>query len=221
MIAVTPAQLHLLAPNIRSVYDQAFASADTVLAKFGINATPVRLRHFMAQILHESGGLMLLQENLNYSAPRLPVVWPKRFRPKGPLDPAAYAHDPQKLGDAVYGNRMGNGPNEGYLYRGRGMIQTTGKEGYQTAVKLLHAAYPGQALPDLVTNPDALLTADWSLKVAAAEYADYGCNAMADTDSGTPATSAAALRRITRRINGGENGLTERGEWLKRCAKLW
>ena len=62
----------------------------------------------MAQMLYESGGLTIQFENLNYSAERLPKVWPSRFKPKGSLNPIDYAHNPQKLANEVYGGRMGN-----------------------------------------------------------------------------------------------------------------
>ena len=221
MIAITAAQLHLLAPNIRAIYAGAFATADADLAKFAINDTPVRLRHFMAQVLHESGGFALLWESMNYSGPGLVATWPDRFQPKGPLDPNAYAHQAEKIGNEVYGNRMGNGSTDGYLYRGRGLIQTTGKDGYLAATKALRDAYPGQAVPDFVAIPEALLDPMWCLKVAAAEYQGYGCNGVADTDTGAPQVTDAALRKITRLINGGLIGLSSRAEWLRRVSGVW
>ena len=221
MIPITTAQLHLLAPNIRTTYANAFATADAELSKFGINATPHRLRHFMAQMLQESGGLKVLWESMNYSAPRLPVVWPVRFQPKGPLDPNAFAHNPEKLGNSVYGNRMGNTATNGFFYRGRGLIQTTGHDGYVSANKALADNYPGSGAPDFTVDPDALLDAKWCLKVAAAEYAGYGCNAVADTDTGDPTVTEAALRKITRLINGGLTGLADRRDWLRKVSKVW
>ena len=90
-ISVTLNQLVLLAPSARSSYRDAFRQGQAVLDRRGISASPLRLAHFMAQVLHESGGLMIQFENLNYSAERLPKVWPSRFKPTGPLDPLAYA----------------------------------------------------------------------------------------------------------------------------------
>src|ERR1700704_5169576 len=92
-VLVTLEQIATLAPSARSSYRDAFAAGQDVLDRFGISDTPLRVAHFMAQILHESGGLTIQFENLNYSAERLPRFWPKRFRPVGPLDPAAFAHN--------------------------------------------------------------------------------------------------------------------------------
>jgi putative chitinase len=148
---------------------------------------------------------------LNYSAARLPVVWPKRFKPSGPLDPAAYAHNPEKLANEVYGKRMGNvAPGDGYRYRGRGLLQITGKDGYAEARRVLLPSYPG--VPDFTRDPDAVVGAEWCLKVAAAEWSAKGCNALADQDS---------IRAVTRAINGGLVGLADRMEWLRRTQDVW
>jgi putative chitinase len=88
-LTVSPAQLSQLAPNARSSYREAFAAGQGVLERFEISANALRLAHFMAQMLHESGALTIQFENLNYSAERLPKVWPSRFAPKGPLSGAA------------------------------------------------------------------------------------------------------------------------------------
>ncbi|MFA5902710.1 MAG: hypothetical protein WC836_02160, partial [Desulfobacula sp.] len=83
-IQITPEQIASLAPSARSSYREAFANGQEVLDRFGISDTPLRLAHFMAQMLHESGAFTIQFENLNYSALRLPMVWPGRFMPKGP-----------------------------------------------------------------------------------------------------------------------------------------
>ena len=112
-INVTLAQILHLTPNARSSYREAFQNGQAVLDQHEISETPLRIAHFMAQVLHETGGLTIQFENLNYSPERLPKVWPSRFQPKGPLNPSVYAHNPQKLANEVYGGRMGNtGPND-------------------------------------------------------------------------------------------------------------
>ena len=117
-LTVTLDQILQLAPNARSSYREAFRNGQPVFEQFGVSETPLRVAHFMAQVLHESGGLANQIESLNYSAERLPKVWPSRFKPTGPLDPADFAHNQQKLGNEVYGGRMGNtGPNDGFTYR--------------------------------------------------------------------------------------------------------
>jgi putative chitinase len=210
-VIVTPDQVLQLAPNIRSSYREAFENGQAVLERSDISAAPLRVAHFMAQILHESGGLTIQFENLNYSPERLPKVWPSRFRPKGPLDPAGYGHDPQKLANAVYGGRMGNvAPNDGFTYRGRGLLQLTGKESYQAATTVLRRISPDA--PGFVGNPDEVIGARWCLDIAAAEWATKGCNALADQDD---------IQAITRAINGGQIGLAERIEWSKRTKTIW
>ena len=165
----------------------------------------------MAQVLQESDGMMVQFENLNYSAERLPKVWPKRFKPGGPLDPAAYAHDARKLANEVYGGRMGNmAADDGYRYRGRGLVQLTGRDSYAEATTILRKSFADA--PDLVREPDAVIGAEWCLRVAAAEWSAKGCNVLADKD---------AIAAVTRAINGGLIGLAQRREWLKRAQFIW
>jgi putative chitinase len=210
-VNITLEQVLRLAPNARSSYREAFQNGQAVLDRYKISETPLRVAHFMAQILHESGGLSIQFENLNYSAERLPRVWPSRFKPKGPLNPANYAHNPQNLANEVYGGRMGNTePNDGYNYRGRGLLQLTGKASYQEATTLLRKDSPNA--PDFVAAPDEVISAAWCLAIAACEWAAKGCNTFADQDD---------IRKITRAINGGQIGLAERMEWAKRTKAIW
>ena len=210
-VTVTLDQILHLAPNARSSYRDAFQNGQDVLDRAGISDTPLRIAHFMAQVLHESGGLMIQFENLNYSADRLPMVWPSRFSPTGPLDPDAYAHNPQKLANEVYGGRMGNtDPDDGFTFRGRGLIQLTGKDSYREATARLRAISPDA--PDLVANPDEVISSSWCVAIAAAEWTACGCNTFADQDDVT---------KVTRAINGGTIGLSERKEWLQRTKAVW
>jgi putative chitinase len=210
-VIVTIDQVLQLAPNVRSSYREAIENGQAVLDRNEISAAPLRVAHFMAQILHESGGLTIQFENLNYSPERLPKVWPSRFQPKGPLDPAEYGHNPQALANEVYGGRMGNvAPGDGFTYRGRGLLQLTGKESYQAATTILRKTSP--EAPDFVADPDQVISAQWCLEIAAAEWAAKGCNAMADQDD---------IKAITRAINGGQIGLAERIEWSKRTKAIW
>jgi putative chitinase len=152
-IQVTIDQVLALAPNTRSNYREAFKNGQAFLDKYEISDTALRVSHFMAQILQESGGLAFFNETLNYSANRLSKVWPSKFQPKGTLVPSDYANNPQKLANKVYGGRMGNtGPDDGYTYRGRGLLQLTGKDSYKQATDTLQGDYP-QA-PDFVSLPD-------------------------------------------------------------------
>jgi putative chitinase len=210
-VNITLEQIQRLAPNARSSYREAFQNGQPVLDQSGISATPLRVAHFMAQMLHESGGLAIQIESLNYSAERLPKVWPTRFKPTGRLDPAAFAHNQEKLGNEVYGGRMGNTlPNDGFTYRGRGLLQLTGKDSYREATTTLRAQNP--AAPDFVATPDAVFGGQWCLAVAAAEWASKGCNAFADQDD---------IRKVTRAINGGLIGLSDRTAWLRLTKAVW
>ena len=210
-VTVTLDQILHLAPNARSSYREAFQNGQPLLDRFSISDTPLRLAHFMAQVLHESDGLANQIESLNYSAERLPKVWPSRFKPTGPLDPADFAHNQQKLGNEVYGGRMGNtGPNDGFTYRGRGLLQLTGRDSYREATATLRAQNP--AAPDFVAMPDAVFSAQWCLAIAVAEWASKGCNAHADVDD---------IRKVTKAINGGLIGLSDRRERLRLAKAVW
>jgi putative chitinase len=210
-VIVSLDQVLRLAPNARSSYREAFQNGQEILDRSGISATALRVAHFMAQILHESGGLSIQFENLNYSPERLPKVWPARFRPKGALDPAEFAHNPEKLANEVYGGRMGNaGPNDGFTYRGRGLMQLTGKASYEEATRSLRSHV--STAPDFVASPDDVISSQWCLAIAASEWVKKGCNALADQDN---------IRAVTRAINGGQIGLAERMEWAKRTKVIW
>ena len=210
-VIITLDQIQHLAPNVRSSYREAFQNGQAVLDQCGISKTPLRVAHFMAQVLHESGGLAIQIESLNYSAERLPQVWRTRFKPVGPLNPADFAHNQQKLGNEVYGGRMGNtGPNDGFTYRGRGLLQLTGKDSYHEATTTLRAQIP--AAPDFVALPDEVCSGQWCLAVAAAEWLSKGCNALADQDD---------IQKVTRAINGGLIGLSGRIEWLRLTKAVW
>lgn len=203
MVKITSAQLQQLAPNARSSYRQAFAEADTVLAKYRINDNALRVAHFMAQILHESGALTIQQENMNYSARRMTQVWKRRFPTVESAQP--YAHNPEKLANKVYGGRMGNvHPGDGWKYIGRGMLQITGRESYERFGNLLGV--------DLVNNPELAFSAEWVLKIACEEWVASNCNKFADADN---------LKRVTRAINGGEIGIASRRDWLTKTQKIW
>ncbi len=161
----------------------------------------LRIAHFMGQVCHESGGFSIGAENMNYTNPhRLMDVWPSRFKT---LDFAnQYIKNPQKLANLVYANRMGNGDTasgDGFKYRGRGPMQTTGKESY--------ARFSKKIFNDnrLLDNPDLLLDINVGLQCAFIEWNDGSCNKFADADE---------LKSITKIINGGLIGLDGRRLWL-------
>ena len=163
-----------------------------VCDKYEIN-TPERVAGFLAQVGHESGGLRFTVENLNYRADALTRVWPSRF-PPGIAE--SYAMQPEKIANRAYADRMGNGneaSGDGWKYRGRGLIQLTGADNY--ADFSLSADNEALSDPDSVAEPElAALSAGWF-------WSRNGLNALAD---------AKDIVGMTRRINGGTNGLDDR-----------
>lgn len=104
---------------------------NTAMRAHGID-TVEKKAAFLAQISVESADFNNTEENLNYSAERLHKVWPRRFPTIDSVKP--YAHNSEALGNHVYANRLGNGDEasgDGYLFRGRGLIQTTGRSNYR------------------------------------------------------------------------------------------
>lgn len=176
--------------------DQVAKLLNLELPKGEIN-TKLRVAAFIAQCGHESLDFNRLEENLNYKADRLRVVFPKYF----PTDSIAqqYAMKPDKIANKVYANRMGNGNEEsfdGYRYRGRGIIMLTGKEMYQRLDDYL------KLNGKLVKNPDLLITADYAIKSAVWFWSVYkDLNLLADKSD---------MVTITKRVNGGDHGLSDR-----------
>ncbi|HHW65874.1 MAG TPA: glycoside hydrolase family 19 protein [Rhodocyclaceae bacterium] len=181
--------------------DRYLDTLNAAMAVHGIDSA-LRIAHFLAQLMHESGHLRLTQENLNYSAEGLRTTFRKYFRTDA--EAQAYARQPERIGNRVYGGRMGNGPEssgDGYRYRGRGLIQLTGKDNYRSFGQWVGA--------DVVAHPD------WVAERYAVESAVYfweknDLNALADIDD---------LAAITRRINGGLNGFEDRQALLSKARR--
>lgn len=178
--------------------DAIVQSAPAVLEKHGI-ITPLRLAHFMAQVSHECGGGTVTEENLRYRAQRMMQVWPSRFPTMAAAAP--YANNPKALAIKTYGGRMGNRPGteDGWTYRGRGLIQITGRDGYAQVGRIAGLDLVG--MPHLANDPLV------AFAVAAAFWSWKKLNAVADTDN---------LRSVTKIVNGGFNGLPDRQVWLTR-----
>jgi len=175
--------------------------------RFGI-ATVERLAAFLAQVAHESAEFQRLVENLNYAAARLIQIWPKRFPTLAAALP--YEHRPEALASHVYAGRLGNGDEasgDGWRYRGRGLIQLTGRDNYREIGTALHL--PLEVDPDQVAFPAVAALS------AARFWTVHGLNALADLNT------EEAFDRISRRINGGEAGLaSRRAYWLRAKAAL-
>ena len=161
--------------------------------KFDIS-TPERQACFLGQCAHESGGFTALSENLNYSAASLCRVWPKRFPTI--TDGQICERNPEKIANRVYASRMGNGDEEsgeGYAYRGRGLIQLTGKSNYEACGKALDV--------DLIENPDLVATPQYAALSAGWFWNKNKLNAYADKGD---------MEGLTKKINGGTHGIEDR-----------
>ncbi|ENO83843.1 glycoside hydrolase family 19 protein, partial [Thauera linaloolentis] len=181
--------------------DRYVDALNTEMAAHGIDTVP-RIAHFLAQLMHESGCLRLTVENLNYSADGLLKIFPRHFGARP--DAEAYAGKPERIASRVYGGRMGNGPEasgEGWRYRGRGLIQLTGKDNYRA-----FARWCGE---DVAAEPDRV-AGDLAVQSAVFFWQRNDLNALADVDD---------LKAVTRRINGGLNGFADRRELLEKARR--
>lgn len=177
-------------------------------ARFEID-TPKRLAAFFAQVGHESAGLSRTVENLNYSAQGLLRTWPSRFDAK---TAEAFARKPVAIAGKVYDGRMGNtAPGDGWRYRGRGLIQITGKIGYEAVTELLMGLRPPDAVPDFVLQPEMLESPQWAAMSAGAYWEDHELNALADSGD---------MQKMTRIINGGLNGIEDRKARYARALRV-
>jgi len=192
-IACSPATAATWAPVLTSV-----------ATKWGIN-TPVRVAMWVSQLAHESAKFAMLEESLFYRSPeRINAIWPNRVSVG---QAAALCRNPVALANRVYSGRMGNGneaSGDGYKFRGRGLLQVTGKANYAACGLVLGI--------DLVSNPDLLLTPQYAAESAAWFWKDNNLNVKAD---------ARDVRGVTRVINGGEHGLAERQSLFTSCCKAF
>lgn len=195
---LTQQQLLLILPNARQVAGVFVPALNQAMARFSI-VSPVRAAAFLAQVGHESTQLTRLVENLNYSAQGLANTWPTRFR-GADGKPNALAMqlqgNPEAIANSVYANRNGNGPEttgDGWRYRGRGLIQLTGRANYRAAGAGVGA--------DLEQVPQLLEQPVYAARSAAWFWDEHGLNELAD---------AGEFSAITKRINGGLNGQAER-----------
>ena len=177
--------------------DSVIAQIPDTAAKFGITNT-LRLAHLLGQCSHESGNFKVFKENLNYSADGLKKIFPKYF--PGNLN-ESYARQPEKIANRVYSSRMGNGDEssgDGYRYSGRGAIQLTGKYNYSDFDKFVDDDI--MANPDLVATKYSLMSAAWFF---------WKNNLWTICDKGVEDSTITA---VTKRVNGGTHGLSERIE---------
>lgn len=200
MKPLTAEQLQQIVP--RCPDPQAWSQAlNATMALHGIESAD-RIAAFIAQLAHESGGFRRLSENLTYtSAARICAVWPKRFADEDSARP--FVRNPEALANRVYANRLGNGTagsGDGWRYRGRGLLQITGRANYDEAGRALGLA--------LLQEPDRLLEPVNAARSAAWFWQTRGLNALADDRSDDD--DDGDFVSITKIINGGTTGLSER-----------
>lgn len=173
-------------------------SAGAVFAKYDCAAALV-MAHVMAQFSQECGAGLEMVENMNYSAQGLRNTWPTRFNASRA---ASYAHNPQMIADSVYGGRMGNAPPpspDGWNFRGRGLSQVTGREGYGKLGAKIGL--------DLIDDPDLINDPSHTLECGVADFVLCGCLPYARKDD---------VVGVTKALNGGTIGLADRKTWLKK-----
>lgn len=197
---VTKAELQSFLPGANPELVAAVVEGWQAAEEAGID-TPLRKQHFLSNIAVETGGLKSIVENMSYSSTtRIRAVWTSRFKTDASARP--FVRNPQGLAIKVYGGRMGNAasPSEdGWRFRGGGMMQTTGREGYRKMGI--------EDNPEDLQNDPAI-----AFKVAVREWAKRRCNALAD------ANNVVAVRKA---INGGTNGLDDVREYLRRASRIW
>ena len=157
---------------------------------------------FLAQTTHESNDYKRLEESFNYKPERLFQVFKKRVRS---LDNAKKLcnEGAKAIADFVYGGRLGNAKDEGYKYRGRGIIQLTGKNNYEYYGKKLNI--------DLVNNPDLAKEPDTAIEIALLFWKEKECGLYAKLGD---------VKTVTKLINGGYNGLADRQKRFERILKI-
>lgn len=180
-----------------------------IFPKYEIN-TPNRIAGFVAQCAHESNNFNNLEENLNYKEETLLKVFGRYFGPAPKRSAKEYAKNPEKIANYVYmdefrTSKMGNvKPGDGWLFRGRGLKQLTGRENYTNFGKTVGMTAE-QAAEYVATEKGAIESACWFWNAKK-------LNAIADSGD---------IVKMTKIINGGDIGLADRKErWEKALAVL-
>lgn len=211
LIVKTMAALGQVAPGAHRNYLQAIREGAPLFEQHGIK-TPLRMAHFLAQAMQETGSFTVLRENMSYSAPRMLEIFGRKHSAKVTAAEApALARNPEALSERVYGlgnpkkaRELGNtNPGDGFRYRGNGVLQTTGREAHRRMGSACGLDFEGD--PELLTVPEH------ALKPALQEWTEGHLNVAADRND---------IRAITLRINGGLNGFPERQAFFNRLLPL-
>lgn len=169
---VTGDEIRKVSPRAAAPLVEALVQNQGMLDAHDIDSR-LRLSHFLAQVMTETGGLRRLDENMNYSARRLTEVFSRRT--VTPAKAAALGGQPEAIANWVYRNRLGNGGPEtgdGWAYRGSGYIQLTGRTNYRLRGEEI--GLPLEQQPDLARQPGP------GLEAAAAYWSARQINRPAD-----------------------------------------
>lgn len=205
---ITPELFRRATGLSQSAAERWFPHISAAMSEFGISS-PERQAHFLAQTGHESAGFTKTEEGLNYSENALNAMFSRRIstaQAKAYGRNAAHPADQRMIASIIYANRNGNGDiasGDGYRYRGRGLIQITGRANY--------AALTGQLNADVVAKPELLSGDSMAARSAAAWWKNHGLNELADSGD---------VNRITRVINGGTNGIDDRRQRAERALEV-
>lgn len=209
---ITRSILLSLSRRADSRYLDAFEQGEALLQKYGLQ-TPLRQAHLLAQVFHETDGLKIGFENMNYRAPRILEVFGvgRHSAAVRPAEAEMLAGHPEELAERVYGlgnprkaKELGNTQQgDGFRYRGGGLLQTTGRGAYRARGKEIGV--------NLETKPERILGPDVALLPALGEWSAGKLNDAADRGD---------IALITRVINGGYNGLESRKAWFARIYPL-
>lgn len=214
MDPVTRTDLQRFAPHALDGYLDALVAGWGALTTSDIN-TPLRWCHFLAQIAHESGGLRITRENTRWTPTQMKALWPTRF-PLGAADPRIIKArgDEQALANLAYSARadIGNeGGDDGWDYRGGGLIQLTGRDCYRECGEAI--GVPLEAQPGLIERPEV------SLSAAVWEWGRHDNNEFADHNYGR--TIGNAINRGNPWSSLDPIGYSDRQKWLVRAWAVW
>lgn len=212
LLTKTLAAVNKVAPQARDSYLQAIRQGGPLFEKHGIT-TPLRMSHFLAQALTETGGFRVLRESMSYSVPRMLKIFGVGHHSAKitTAEAPSLANNERALSERVYGlgnprkaRELGNtSAGDGFRYRGNGVLQTTGRGAHKRM---------GEAFGlDFENNPDLVTAPEHALKPALKEWSDNNLNNFADKND---------ILTITKRINGGLNGLEDRKKFFAKLLPL-
>lgn len=201
---ITLKQLQSLLPSNPNV-GKWLNALNSTLPEHNINTVP-RIAGFFSQTGHESNDFTVLAENLNYSEDRLNIVFKKYFANKG-VSAKSFARDPEKIANYVYANRLGNGgvgSGDGWMFRGAGIIQLTGRGNFTSFGKSVNMTAE-QATQYITTAKGAVEAACWF-------WSTNKLNRFCDNSD---------IVGLSKAVNGGTNGIKDRvARWNKALAVL-